>query len=157
MDILLVSNEDTCRSRIGQEILYSLGRGMKISTAGVMVGNCVPDVVCDVMEQNGYSPSRKKPSGVEAYTNQSWDYVITLCKEAEEELKFLTLDAKQQVHFQFEDAFKNRFQDESEQEHQVTALYEDMRRQLYEFYRDELNEQLLPRCTCGANTYCRCE
>ena len=35
------------------------------------------------------------------------------CKEAGEELKFITLDAKQQVHFDFEDPFKNRFQNES--------------------------------------------
>lgn len=84
-------------------------------------------------------------------------YVITLCKEAGEELKFITLDAKQQVHFDFEDPFKNRFQNESEQEQQIAALYETMYRRLYEFYRDELSGQLLPHCTCGANTYCRCE
>lgn len=59
MDILLVSNEDTCRSRIAQELLHTFGRGMNISTAGVMEGNCVPDVVCNVMEQNGYGISRK--------------------------------------------------------------------------------------------------
>lgn len=46
MDILLLSNEDTCRSRIAQELLHTFGRGMNISTAGVMEGNCVPDVVC---------------------------------------------------------------------------------------------------------------
>ena len=98
MDILLISNEDTCRSRIAQELLH-----------------------------------------------------------AGEELKFITLDAKQQVHFNFEDPFKNRFQNESEQEQQIAALYETMYRRLYEFYRDELSGQLLPHCTCGANTYCRCE
>ena len=107
--------------------------------------------------QNGFSVSRKKPSGVGTYTHRSWDYVITLCKEAGEELKFITLDAKQQVHFDFEDPFKNRFQNESEQEQQIAALYETMYRRLYEFYRDELSGQLLPHCTCGANTYCRCE
>ena len=78
-------------------------------------------------------------------------------KKAEEELNFLTLNAKRQVHFNFEDPFKNRFQSEGEQEQQIATLYETMYRQLYEFYRDELSEQLLPRCTCGANTYCRCE
>ena len=144
MDILLISNEDACRSRIAQELLHTFGRGMNISTAGVMEGNCVPDVVCNVMEQNGYGISRKKPSGVGAYAHRSWDYV-------------LTLNAKRQVHFNFEDPFKNRFQSESEQEQQIATLYETMYRQLYEFYRDELSEQLLPRCTCGANTYCRCE
>ena len=60
MDILLISNEDACRSRIAQELLHTFGRGMNISTAGVMEGNCVPDVVCNVMEQNGYGISRKK-------------------------------------------------------------------------------------------------
>ena len=42
-----------------------------------MEGNCVPDAVCNVMEQNGFSVSRKKPSGVGTYTHRSWDYVIT--------------------------------------------------------------------------------
>ena len=87
MDILLLSNEDTCRSRIAQELLHTFGRGMNISTAGVMEGNCVPDVVCNVMEQNGYGISRKKPSGVGVYAHRSWDYVVILCKKAEEELK----------------------------------------------------------------------
>ncbi len=80
----------------GNEYLYGRNYG----------GNCVPDAVCNVMEQNGFSVSRKKPSGVGTYTHRSWDYVITLCKEAGEELKFITLDAKQQVHFDFEDPFK---------------------------------------------------
>ena len=97
MDILLISNEDTCRSRIAQELLHAFGRGMNISTAGIMEGNCVPDAVCNVMEQNGFSVSRKKPSGVGTYTHRSWDYVITLCKEAGEELKFITLDRKSVV------------------------------------------------------------
>lgn len=106
MDILLLSNEDACRSRIAQELLHTFGRGMNISTAGVMEGNCVPDVVCNVMEQNGYGISRKKPSGVGVYAHRSWDYVVILCKEAEEELSFLTLNAKRQVHFNFEDPLK---------------------------------------------------
>lgn len=153
MDILLISNEDTCRSRIAQELLHAFGRGMNIFTAGIMEGNGVPDAVCNVMEQNGYSISRKKPSGVGMYTHRSWDYVVTLCKEAEEELNFITLTAKRYVHFNFENHSQNR----SGNEEQIATLYEVMYRQLYEFYRDELSEQLLPRCTCGANTYCRCE
>lgn len=50
-NILIVSNNDMCRSRMAQEILNSFGRGMKISTAGILAGNSVPDVVCQVMEQ----------------------------------------------------------------------------------------------------------
>ena len=44
-----------------------------------------------------------------------------------------------------------------EQEERVVALYDAMHKELYEFFRSELMEKLLPRCSCGANTYCRCE
>ena len=92
MDILLISNEDTCRSRIAQELLHAFGRGMNISTAGIMEGNCVPDAVCNVMEQNGFSVSRKKTLWCRGPIRTGHgDYVITLCKEAGEELKFITL------------------------------------------------------------------
>lgn len=157
MDILLVSNDDCCRSRMAQELLNSFGRGMLLSTAGIMEGNYISDVVCNVMEQNGYSVSRKKPSVIQSYTRQSWDYVITLCQEAEDELKYMNLKTKHYARFYFEDPFKKRGQSEDEQEQQIAALYKVMYRDLYEFYRDELNEQLVPRCTCGANIYCRCE
>lgn len=157
MDILLVSNDDTCRSRMAQEVLDSFGRGMLLSTAGIMEGNYISDVVCNVMEQNGYSVSRKKPSVIQSYSRQSWDYVITLCQEAEDELKYMNLKTKHYARFYFEDPFKKRGQSEDEQEQQIAALYKVMYRDLYEFYRDELNEQLVPRCTCGANIYCRCE
>ena len=35
-NILIVSNNDMCRSRMAQEILNSFGRGMKVSTAGIL-------------------------------------------------------------------------------------------------------------------------
>ena len=34
MNILIVSNNDACRSRMAMEILTSFGRGMKVFTAG---------------------------------------------------------------------------------------------------------------------------
>ena len=66
-------------------------------------------------------------------------------------------EVKNWRHFSFDDPFQHIYEDETELEHRISELYETMYRELYEFYRDELSEQLLPRCTCGANTYCRCE
>ncbi len=156
-NILIVSNSDTCRSRMAQEILNSFGRGMKISTAGVLVGNSVPDVVCQVMEQNGYDFSRRKPCDVATYTQQTWDYVITLCPEAEEVQKEMQGVVRKYVSFNFVDPFRGGIHADDEQEERVVALYNAMHKELYEFFRSELMEKLLPRCSCGANTYCRCE
>ena len=157
MDVLLISNEDVCRSRIAQELLYSFGRGMKITTAGLVDGKSVPASVSAVMSGKGYEISRKKSTHISMYTNQHWDSVITLCKDAEDEVKSLPLQTEHMAHFNFDDPFEETGLDEYEQEEVLSALYETMYRELYEFYRDELSELLMPRCTCGANTFCRCE
>ena len=156
-NILIVSNNDMCRSRMAQEILNSFGRGMKISTAGILAGNSVPDVVCQVMEQNGYDFSRRKPCDVATYAQQTWDYVITLCPEAEEVQKEMQSVVRKYVSFNFTDPFQGGIHVEDEQEERVRALYDIMHKELYEFFRSELMEKLFPRCSCGANTYCRCE
>ena len=145
MNILIVSNNDACRSRMAMEILTSFGRGMKVFT------------VFSVMEQNGYHLSHKKPVDVELYCHQPWDYVVTLCREAEESRKDFDNVVRNWKHFLYNDPFQAYYNDEDLVEQQVAEVYDLMHRQLYEFYRDELSEQLLPRCRCGANTYCRCE
>ena len=157
MDILLISNEDSCRSRIAQELFYSFGRGMRIVTAGIAEANAVPSQVCNVMSQKGYEVSRKKPASVSSYLKEHWDFVITLCAEAEDEFKYLSLNTEHVAHLHFDDALADSSADENEREMQIASLYEEMYRSLYEFYRDVLSEFLLPRCTCGANDYCRCE
>ena len=114
-------------------------------------------MVFSVMEQNGYHLSHKKPVDVELYCHQPWDYVVTLCREAEESRKDFDNVVRNWKHFLYNDPFQAYYNDEDLVEQQVAEVYDLMHRQLYEFYRDELSEQLLPRCRCGANTYCRCE
>ena len=157
MEILLISNEDICRTRIAQELIYSFGRGMKIYTAGITEGGNVPDVVVQVMQEHGYEVSKKKPSPVSAYTDREWDFVVTLSEDAKREFDLLNLKTSHVSHLLFDDALGNMQLAEDELKEQVLALYQDMYHDLYEFYRDVLSESLRPRCTCGANDYCRCE
>lgn len=157
MDILLISNEDQCRSRMAQALLESFGRGMQIFTAGIAEGSSVPTVVSEFMMQKGYEISRKKPAPVGNFTTQEWGCVISLCREAEDELNSLNLKTENVKHFCFDDPLQDMSMDEEELQLQLSAVYDDMNRQLYEFYRDTLSELLMPRCTCGANTFCRCE
>ena len=52
MNILLVSNNDMCRSRMAQKILSSFGHGIRIFTSGVLPGRVIPSSVVGVMEQD---------------------------------------------------------------------------------------------------------
>ena len=83
--------------------------------------------------------------------------VITLCPEAEEVQKEMQGVVRKYVSFNFADPFRGGIHADDEQEERVVALYDAMHKELYEFFRSELMEKLLPRCSCGANTYCRCE
>ena len=156
MDILLIEvMRIMCRSRIAQELLHTFGRGNEYfygrSYGRKLRSRC--RMQCDGAKRLAY---RVKAFRCWTYAHRSWDYVVTLCKEAEEELSFLTLNAKQQVHFNFEDPFKNRFQSEGEQEQQIATLTGNNVSATVRVLSRWLSEQLLPRCTCGANTYCRC-
>lgn len=51
------------------------------------------------MEQNGYHLSHKKPVDVELYCHQPWDYVVTLCREAEESRKDFDNVVRNWKHF----------------------------------------------------------
>ena len=146
-----------CRSRMAQELLTSFGRGFKITTAGVAEGNAVPDAVCRVMQQKGYEISRKKPTHLSVYTNRKWDFVVALSKEAADEINQVGLEAEHTAMLIFDDPLDDMSLSEDEKELQIATLYQDMYKTLYEFYRDVLSELTMPRCTCGANTYCRCE
>lgn len=79
------------------------------------------------------------------------------CPEAEEVQKEMQGVVRKYVSFNFTDPFQGGIHVEDEQEERVRALYDIMHKELYEFFRSELMEKLLPRCSCGANTYCRCE
>ena len=157
MDILLISNEDMCRTRIAQELINSFGRGMKIFTAGIAEGNCVPDVVSEVMHEHGYEISKKKPSPLSMYIDKEWDCIITLSTDAAKEISSVIIKSNNIYKLNFEDALSDMGLSEDEIKNQVSALYEDMYHDLYEFYRDTLSDFLRPRCSCGANDYCRCE
>ena len=55
MNILLVSNNDMCRSRMAQKILSSFGTWYKdIYYLEFCPGRVIPSSVVGVMEQNGY-------------------------------------------------------------------------------------------------------
>lgn len=79
------------------------------------------------------------------YVNQSWDYIICICELADQIRKQFRGEVGQWRDFALESATL------SDKE------TEEFHRKIYELYRDELKERLLPRCTCGANDFCRCE
>ena len=154
MDVLIVSKNDVCRSRIAQALLLSFGKGIKVSTAGVNPSNVIQESVVRQMETNGYEISVHPASLVDDMAKKKWAYVITLCPEAEEAVDLLEIVCEYRKSFDFPDIFQSSSLNIQER---IDNLYEIMFRALFNLWRDDLRDNILPSCTCGANTFCRCE
>lgn len=157
LNILIISGDDTCRSRLAEGLFNSFGRGMKVSTAGAADGGAVSEVLRRFIDENGLDASLRPAVLAEACTDRNWDVVVTLCPEAEQARRQLHLESSLHASFHFTDPLQSRAAGTDEQMDRLMEAYEAIHRELYRFYRDELSELLMPRCTCGANTYCRCE
>lgn len=157
MDILILSHADSCRSRIAQSFLSSFGKGMKIYSAGIQPSAEIHPLTLRVIKEAGIETSNQPPHSIYEYTDKPWDCVIALCENTHELQQLFSKGAGNWYNCPFDDLLSKLFEDESKLWESMNFLKESIRKSMYELYRDELMEQLLPRCTCGANTFCRCE
>lgn len=157
MNILILSNADSCRSRIAQALLSSLGKGMKIYSAGTAPAAEVHPLVLKLIKETGIEPDTRPPHSIYEYTNKSWDAVIVLSGTTDEIRNHFSKEVKHWYYLPFDEQFPTIPADGTDLWEGLLRLKEEIGKKIYELYRDELKEQLLPRCTCGANDFCRCE
>ena len=91
------------------------------------------------------------------YTNKSWDTIIVLSETTDEIRNHFSKEVKHWYYLPFDELFPTISADGTDLWEGLLRLKEEIGKKIYELYRDELKEQLLPRCTCGANDFCRCE
>ena len=157
MNLLIISNADSCRSRIAQALLSSFGKGMKVYSAGTMPAAEIHPLVLKLIKETGIEPNTQPPHSIREYTNENWDHIIVLSGTADDIRNLFRKEVKHWYHLPFEYLFSTAAPSEAELWDRLIRLKEDIQRKMYELYRDDLREQLLPRCSCGANDFCRCE
>ena len=155
-NILLVSDEDLCRSRMAKALLADFGRGMHLFTAGVVAGTTISQLVDEVMEEHGQEISHSAPMALSSVDLAQMDFVVTLTAEAQEAVTALGVQPVKMASLQIADPFRGHGSVEQKRE-ALEQTYEELHRALFRLYRNVLSDMLMPTCTCGANTYCRCE
>lgn len=86
--------------------LQSFDSTVEVHSAGTFPGSEVNRKAIEVMAEAGIDISREKPKSVDIYLKEPWDYVITVCNEANETCPFFPGKVKQRLHFGFEDPSK---------------------------------------------------
>jgi len=103
MRILILCTGNSCRSQMAEGFLRSFDPQLEVFSAGTEPSDRVHPKAVVVMQELGIDLSGHYPQKVDAYLDQAFDYVITVCGHAQENCPVFLGEVKQQLHIGFED------------------------------------------------------
>lgn len=103
MKILILCTGNSCRSQMAQGFLQSFDKRNEAFSAGTFPASKVNSKAVIVMKEAGIDISHNTPKNVSIYLKEEWDYVITVCDDANESCPFFSGKVKHRLHLGFED------------------------------------------------------
>jgi arsenate reductase len=97
---------------MAEGILRSLDSGLEVYSAGTKPAEQVHPMAIRVMQEIGIDISQAKPKNVSQFLKQSFDYVITVCDDADRNCPFFTGQVRNRIHIGFIDPAKARGSEE---------------------------------------------
>ena len=112
MKVLILCTGNSCRSQMAQGFLQSFDESIEVCSAGTEPALQVNKKAVKVMDEAGIDISNHFPKLVDRYINDEWDYVITVCDDANETCPVFFGKVKHRLHIGFEDPSKKTGTDE---------------------------------------------
>lgn len=141
MRVLILCTGNSCRSQMAQGWLQSFDARLDVHSAGTEPAGKVNPAAVKVMQEAGIDISRHEPKSVEIYRDVEWDYVITVCDEANESCPAFTGRVRNRLHMGFEDPSKatgtNVFI-----RGEFIRVRDDIRKRFYALYESEMKKSL---------------
>ena len=106
MKILVICTGNTCRSQMAEGFLKKNHPNWEIHSAGTEPGDTVNPLAIEAMKEVNIDISQHYPKLVDQFINQEFDYVLTVCDDANEKCPVFTGKVKHRLHKGFEDPAK---------------------------------------------------
>jgi arsenate reductase (thioredoxin) len=103
MKILILCTGNSCRSQMAHGFLESFDKSLEVLSAGTAPARQVNQIAVRVMAEAGIDISSHTPKHVDNYIQDEWDFVITVCDNANETCPIFTGNVKNRLHMGFED------------------------------------------------------
>ncbi|NMC39597.1 MAG: arsenate reductase ArsC [Bacteroidales bacterium] len=139
MKVLILCTGNSCRSQMAHGFLQSFDNRLTICSAGTEPATQVNRKAVQVMNEAGIDISHHTPKPVDKYLKDEWDYVITVCDDANETCPVFTGKVKHRLHMGYSDPSKAEGTDEyimSEFRRVRDQIRDDFRK----FYEDNLKK-----------------
>lgn len=141
LKILVFCTGNSCRSQMAEGFLQSFDKRLKVFSAGTEPAIRINPTAVKVMKEMGIDISTNKPVSVDKYLNEEWDYVITVCDEANESCPVFPGKVRNRLHMGFEDPSKAK----GTENEILNAFYETrnkIRDEFYALYESELKKKI---------------
>ena len=103
--VLFLCTGNSCRSQIAEGYLrHKAGNRFDVFSAGLEPGSVNPKAI-QVMKESGIDISKHTSKDVKQFSGQKFDYIITVCDNANERCPYFPAEAKR-IHWSFEDPAK---------------------------------------------------
>jgi len=137
MKILILCTGNSCRSQMAQGFLKSFDSMIEVQSAGTFPASKVNSIAIKVMHEAGIDISKNSPKSVDEFLNDEWDYVITVCDDANETCPVFLGKVKHRLHMGFEDPsnFKGT---ETEIVNEFRRIRDEIKSTFYNFYNNFL-------------------
>ena len=137
--ILILCTGNSARSQMAAGFLKSFDSHLDVYSAGTEPAARINPHAVQVMREAGIDISGGKPKSVKQFVSQSFDYVITVCDEADKNCPNFTGKVGKRVHIGFIDPAKATGTEE-----ELLAVFrqvrDEIKQKFSEYYAKQINK-----------------
>jgi arsenate reductase len=137
--ILILCTGNSARSQMAQGILQHLDSRLEVFSAGTAPAERVNPRAIQVMREIGIDISGGHPKSVKQFLDQSFDYVITVCDDADKNCPWFTGKVDHRVHIGFLDPARATGTEE-----EILAIFRQVRDQIRTRFTAYYHSQIKP-------------
>ena len=104
--ILVLCTGNSARSQIAEGLLRSFDPNLEVFSAGTQPSPRVNPFAIEVMKEIGIDIGKDCPKNVSQFLHDSFDYVITVCDDADQNCPVFSGQVKRRLHIGFADPAK---------------------------------------------------
>ena len=142
--ILILCTGNSARSQMAEGFLRSFDPALAVYSAGTQPASRINPFAVQAMKEAGIDISGGKPKSVNQFTGESFDYVVTVCDDADKNCPNFRGRIGKRLHIGFPDPAKATGTD-AEKIAVFRQVRDDIRARFRELYEKELRGRSQPQ------------
>jgi arsenate reductase len=140
LKILILCTGNSCRSQMTEALLKSFDPRLEVHSAGTAPSDRVHPYAIRAMSEVGIDISGSRPKNADQFLAQPFDYVITVCDEADKNCPYFTGKVGKRMHIGFPDPAAATGSDE-----EILAVFRKTRDEIRARFRELYDQEIKAR------------